>query len=90
VDHHGREANVSLKKINPTPLVVRRKLSKLKRTRLLCSLTLSQLSLLTGIDIARISRIENGFLPGNSKERTVLSSALGCAPTDLFSTDNEK
>jgi len=81
-------ANSSIK--NRRIIIRGRKTSILRISRLLENLTQDQLSVLTRINIARISRIENGFLPGTPKERTALSSALKKDERLLFPEEEKK
>ncbi|MHA1386437.1 MAG: helix-turn-helix transcriptional regulator [Candidatus Helarchaeota archaeon] len=59
-------------------------ISKLKKARFYAGLTQDRLSLLTGIDRARISRIENGYVTPTERERKIISRVLKMKPEELF------
>lgn len=59
-------------------------ISRLKKARFFAGLTQDKLSLLTGIDRARISRIENGYVIPTERERKIISRVLRMKPEELF------
>lgn len=65
-------------------MIIAFSISKLKKARFLAGLTQDRLSLLTGIDRARISRIENGYVIPTERERKVISRVLKMKPEELF------
>jgi uncharacterized cupin superfamily protein len=58
-----------------------KKLRELRRTR---NMTILDVSKVTGIDIASLSRMENGKMTGTFKSHLALSKALGVRLPDLY------
>lgn len=50
--------------------------NKIRMARLLCHLTQDELSKVTGIDRARLSRIENNFVNPSDREKSSICSAI--------------
>ncbi len=63
-------------------------MNKLKLCRLLTEKTPDQLMAETGIHQTKISRIENGYLKPNEREKYLLARELGCKPRELFELEN--
>lgn len=62
---------------------------ELKIARILAGLTQDELSQKSGVDRARISRIEHGYIKPSRREAVALSLALGHRPGVLFEEDAE-
>jgi transcriptional regulator with XRE-family HTH domain len=64
---------------------MKQRISRLKYVRFTRRLSQDELSRLTGINRATISRLENGYISGTEKERKLLAEALDVRPEMLFS-----
>jgi transcriptional regulator with XRE-family HTH domain len=64
---------------------MKQRISCLKFVRFTRRLSQDELSRLTGINRATISRLENGYISGTEKERKLLAEALNVRPEMLFS-----
>ncbi len=56
----------------------------LKIVRVLSGFTQDELSQKSGVDRARISRIERGYIRPSQREADALGRTLGCSPSVLF------
>lgn len=59
-------------------------LNKIKARRFISRKSQDQLSVETSVPQPKISKIENGFLKANEKEKKDLAKALECRPEELF------
>jgi transcriptional regulator with XRE-family HTH domain len=59
----------------------------IRKCRLKKGMTLDDVFLKTGIHMPKLSRIERGIFKASSKERKLISRALGISIRDLFPKD---
>ena len=59
-------------------------MNKIKAYRFIADLTQDELGKITGIDHAKISRIERGFIKPREEEKKKIATALNAEPEDLF------
>lgn len=59
-------------------------MNKIKAYRFIANLTQDELGKITGIDHAKISRIERGYIKPKVEERIKIANALGTKPEELF------
>ncbi len=63
---------------------MKRKISAMRQARFFCGLTLDELGKKTGLELSRLSRIENGFLSPSDYDRKKIAKALKTSEGELF------